>query len=82
MKIRTMLGLAAIGGILYAHRKHGGEWTLDSFKESARDLFDAIQNNAQRMRDEAMEKVREGARQVEQAAQSPGSEPIGANGRR
>ncbi len=82
MKIRTMLGLAAIGGILYAHRKHGGEWTLDSFKESARDLFDAIQNNAQRMRDEAMEKVHEGARQVEQATQSPGSEPLGANGRR
>jgi hypothetical protein len=81
MKIRTMLGLAAVGGILYAHRKHGGEWTIDSFKDSARDLFDAIQANAQRAKEQAMETVREGARQVEQATQSTG-QPIGANGRR
>ncbi len=81
MKIRTMLGLAAIGGLLYAHRKHGGEWTLDSFRDSARDLFDSIQENAQRVKQQAMDKVNEGARQVEQATQY-GSESIGANGRR
>ncbi len=81
MKIRTMLGLAAIGGAMYAHRKHGGEWTIDSFRQSARDLLDAIQRGADRAKREAMETVREGARQVEQATQGTG-EPIGANGRR
>ena len=82
MKIKTMLGLAAIGGLLYAHRKHGGEFTLDSFRDSARDLWDAIQENAQRAKEQAMEKVHEGARQVEQATQYGGSDTVGANGRR
>lgn len=42
MKIRTLLGLAAVGGVYYAHRKRGGELTADSMKDSLRALRDSI----------------------------------------
>jgi hypothetical protein len=42
MKIRTLLGMAAVGGAYYAHRKRGGELTADSMKDSLRALRDSI----------------------------------------
>jgi len=72
MKIRTMLGLAAVGGLLYLHRKRGGEFTVDSFRDSARELWHGIQNSAERARAEAKQAVREGARKVEDAAHRAG----------
>jgi hypothetical protein len=42
MKIRTLLGLAAVGGAYYAHRKRGGELTADSMKDSLRALRDSV----------------------------------------
>jgi hypothetical protein len=42
MNFRTLIGLAALaglGGLLYAHRRRGGEFTLQSFAESGRHLF-------------------------------------------
>lgn len=42
MKIRTLLGLAAVGGAYYAHRKRGGELTADSVKDSLRALRDSV----------------------------------------
>lgn len=42
MNFRTLIGLAALaglGGLLYAHRRRGGEFTLQSFAESGRQLF-------------------------------------------
>ena len=41
MKIKTLLGLATIGGLFYAHRKRGGEMTLASIKDSFGALRDA-----------------------------------------
>jgi hypothetical protein len=41
MKIRTLLGLAAVGAY-YAHRKRGGELTADSVKDSLRALRDSV----------------------------------------
>ena len=42
MKIRTLLGLAAVGGAYYAHRKRGGELTAESVKDSLRALRDSV----------------------------------------
>jgi hypothetical protein len=69
MKIRTMLGLGAVGGLLYLHRKRGGEWTVDSLRDSARELWRGIERSAERARRDARDAVREGARQAEQSAQ-------------
>jgi hypothetical protein len=42
MKIRTLIGLTALGGAYYLHRKRGGELTLDSVKDSLRALRDNV----------------------------------------
>jgi hypothetical protein len=42
MKIRTVLGLAALGGAYYLHRQRGGELTLDSVKDSLRALRETL----------------------------------------
>jgi hypothetical protein len=57
MKIRTLLGLAAIGGVAYAHNKRGGEWTLDGIKETLRDLFSGVQDKVRGFADEAKERI-------------------------
>jgi len=57
MKIRTLLGLAAIGGVAYAHNKRGGEWTLDGIKETLRQLFSGVQDKLQEFADEAKERL-------------------------
>ena len=54
MKIRTLLGLTALGGAYYLHRKRGGELTLDSVKDSLRALRDGVDQmmkNAPSIRD-------------------------------
>lgn len=68
MKIRTMLGLATIGGLLYLHRKRGGEFTLDSFRDSARDLWRGVQAGAEKAKDEAMRGMQEAREQIGRAA--------------
>jgi hypothetical protein len=68
MKMRTMIGLAAVGGLLYAHKRRGGEFTVESFRDSGRELLDAIQRGVDKAQREAQDKMREGARQVEHAA--------------
>ena len=34
MTFRKLMMLAGIGGLVYAHRKRGGQMTLESFKQS------------------------------------------------
>ncbi len=72
MKFRTMLGLAAIGGLLYWHRRRGGEWTLDSFKDSARQLVKALQDSGDRAKREAREALEEASRQADRIAGNAG----------
>ena len=72
MKFRTMLGLAGIGGILYMHRKRGGEWTLESFKDSARQLWRGIEQNADRAKRTAKEALDEAARKADKLASKTG----------
>ena len=72
MKIRILFPLAAIGGLLYLHRKRGGEFTVASFKDSAKQLWDGIQRAADKARAEADKLVRERAREVGKAAEDLG----------
>jgi hypothetical protein len=55
MKIKTMIGLAAIGGFLYAHKRRGGEYNLDGFRTTARELWTSAKGKANQVRDEARE---------------------------
>jgi hypothetical protein len=68
MKIRNLIGLAAIGGLVYLHRKRGGDFTVASFKDSVRQLWDGIERAAQQTRHEAEKRVREGAKEVGRVA--------------
>lgn len=57
MKIRTLLGLAAIGGVAYAHQKRGGEWTLDGIKDTVRQLFSGVQDKVRDFADQAKDEI-------------------------
>lgn len=71
MKIRTLLGLAAIGGVAYAHNKRGGEWTLDSIKDTLRDLFTTAQDKVKGFADTAKDEI-EDAKDSFQTSKSSG----------
>lgn len=68
MKIRTVIGFALIGGALYAHRRHGGEWTIESFRESVDDLFHAISRGTREAADRAKETAERARRATEEMA--------------
>jgi hypothetical protein len=55
MKIRTLLGLAAVGGAYYAHRKRGGELTADSMKDSLRALRDSVGDALDKLKASSMQ---------------------------
>jgi hypothetical protein len=54
MKIRTLLGLAAVGAY-YAHRKRGGELTADSVKDSLRALRDSVEGALDKLKTSSMQ---------------------------
>jgi len=54
MKLRTVVGLAALGGLLvYGYRRCGGEFTLESFKRTTRELFGRARTEARALKDRA-----------------------------
>jgi hypothetical protein len=57
MKIRTLLGLGAVGGVAYANYKRGGDWTLDGIKETVRSLFSGAQEKVRDLADQAKEQI-------------------------
>jgi len=69
MKIKTMLGLAAIGGLLYAHRRRGGEWTVESLKRSASDLLGFASEKAREVQTHAADRTRDLGERLEDTAQ-------------
>jgi hypothetical protein len=73
MKIRTLLGLAAIGGVAYAHNKRGGEWTLDGIMETVRGLFSGAQDKVRGFADQAKDKLED----VRSGSQEFGSRSTG-----
>jgi hypothetical protein len=67
MRIRNMLGLAAIGGLLYMHKKRGGEWTVESLRDSARQLWNGVQAGAEKAAEEAKRQLKEAGERTQQA---------------
>jgi hypothetical protein len=57
MSFRKLMMLAGIGGLVYAHRKRGGQMTLDSFKQSGRDLLDGIKSRASDLAQQAEQRL-------------------------
>jgi hypothetical protein len=57
MALKKLVGLAALGGFLYAHKRRGGQLTLDSMKETARGLLDDVKNKARDIRSQAEQKL-------------------------
>jgi hypothetical protein len=55
--IRKLVGFAALGGFLYAHKKRGGQLTMDSFKQTARSLFDDAKSRAMDIKSQAEQKL-------------------------
>ena len=55
MKIRTLLGLTVIGSAAYAHKRNGGEFTVESMKKSLHDLWSGIQGTASDVKAKAAE---------------------------
>ena len=70
MKIRTMLGLAVIGGAAYAHKQRGGEFTVESIKQSLDELWQGIQRKARPIAEEAQEKLRDAANVVSSGSET------------
>ena len=64
MTFRKLMMLAGIGGLVYAHRKRGGAMTLDSFKQSGRDLIDGFKTRAADIRTQAQTKLHDAANKV------------------
>ena len=59
MTFKKLLMLGGIGGLVYAHRKRGGQMTLDSFKQSGRDLIDGLKSRAMDLRQQAEQKLQD-----------------------
>ena len=57
MTFRKLLLLGGIGGLVYAHRKRGGQMTVDSFKQSGRDLIEGIKTRANDLRSQAEQRL-------------------------
>ncbi|HEY5921290.1 MAG TPA: hypothetical protein VIV11_06450 [Kofleriaceae bacterium] len=57
--IKKLVGLAALGGFLYAHKRRGGQLTMDSFKQTARSLVSDAKMKAQDLKAQAEQKLNE-----------------------
>ena len=79
MKIRNLLPLAALGGLLYLHRRRGGEWSVDSFRESLEQLWHGVQAAADKAKAEATRELRDIRSSAEATARDLGN--TGSNGR-
>jgi hypothetical protein len=70
MTFRKLVALAGIGGLLYAHRRRGGQFTLDSFKQSWGDLISGAKTKAADLRSQAESRLHEAAAKVSDATDS------------
>jgi hypothetical protein len=73
MKTRTLLGLTVIGSAIYAHKRNGGEFTLESMKKSLQDLWGGIRgkvNDAKATAAELADRAQDKAKGVADRARS------------
>ena len=59
MALKKLVGLAALGGFLYAHNKRGGQMNMNSFRDTARSLFSDVKAKAKDLRFQAEQKLQE-----------------------
>lgn len=67
MTFRKLFVLAGIGGLLYAHKRRGGQFTMESFKQSWNDLIDGAKSRAQDLRSQAETRLHDAAAKVSDA---------------
>ena len=80
MTFRKLMMLAGIGGLVYAHRKRGGQMTLDSFKQSGRDLMEGARTRFMDIRSQAETRLHDAANKVaDRTGQQQGGQSIGSN---
>jgi hypothetical protein len=76
MALKKLVGLAALGGFLYAHNKRGGQMNMNSFRDTARSLFSDAKAKAKDLRFQAEQKLQEkgmaGTSDYSSASQSSG----------
>ena len=68
LTFRRLVLLAAAGGFAYVHKQRGGEWTLDSMKDTLRQLWSSASNKAESVKGEVREGVTRAARRAERSA--------------
>jgi len=76
MSFRKLVGLAAIGGLLYAHKRRGGEFTMASFKQSWNDLIENAKMRAMNARSTAETKLHDAAERVADATEVGGASDV------
>lgn len=59
MAFKKLVGLAALGGFLYAHKRRGGTLTMDSFRDTARGLLSDLKTKAQDLKSQAEQKLQD-----------------------
>ena len=71
MTFRRLMVLAGLGGLVYAHRKRGGQMTIESFKQSGRDLIEGVRSRAMDIRSQAETRLHEAANKVADRTSQP-----------
>lgn len=79
MTFRKLMMLAGIGGLVYAHRKRGGQMTLDSFKQSGRDLVEGARSRFMDIRSQAETRLHDAANKVADRTGGQQGESFGSN---
>lgn len=59
MTFRNLILLGGIGGLVYAHRKRGGQMTVESFKQTGQELFQTVKSRAMDLRQQAEQRLGE-----------------------
>ena len=80
MSFRKFVGLAAIGGLLYAHKRRGGQFTIESFKDSWNQLVEGACMKAQDARMTAESKLHDAANRVADATDAETVSGYGSSG--
>ena len=59
MTFRKLLFLGGLGGLAYAHKKRGGQWTMDSIRQSGHELINGVKSRAMDLRQQAEQRIGE-----------------------
>lgn len=74
LTLKRLIGLAAIGGVAYAHKQRGGEWTVASIKDTLRSLWSEAQTRIAPIKREARDTFERSVHASEPAVRNRSSE--------